>query len=197
MRKVSRDTILELTVKGLNKAQEKYLEWNGDTEGLSNGAEYVATTYIAETIGSSDEIGALYVEEHVKTLFKQYGKDKIPNDCRDGRVDIAIYLKNDTPLAIIEVKNNVSFEKKVGNDIERINCLLDEGIIQYGIIAFISEFEDKNLTQDDIEKHTIKIIKNSKPKDIKYKYYTEMFEPTPSYEGKSWGWSSVAILFHK
>lgn len=45
MLKVSRDKLLDSTIKGLNLAQEKYLLWSNDEQGVSTGAEYVLTTY--------------------------------------------------------------------------------------------------------------------------------------------------------
>lgn len=199
MAKISRDEVLELTIKGLNKAQQNYLKWTKDTEGVSQGAEYVLTTYIAESIGTSEDIGSLYVEEAINTLFEQYDKTLENKDkCRgDGRADIAIYLKNKLPLAIIEVKNNVNTLKKVDLDITRIECLIDEQIIEYGVVAFISEFEDENLAHTDIEKYTVDLIRKSNSKGLKYKYLTEMFEPSKSYDDKFWAWSSIAILFYK
>ena len=205
--KISRVEVLDLTLKGLNKAQNKYLEWTRDGEGVSNGAEYVLTTYIAESIGSSQKIGALYVEELIETLFESCDKkiDDILDSCRgDGRADIAIYLKNQWPLAIVEVKNNVNKMKKVDLDLERINCLIDQEIIEYGVVAFISEFEAKDLKQEDVENQTLKIIKKDnnfveyiKSNNLKYKFATNIFEPSKSYSDKCWSWSSIAILFYK
>lgn len=210
--KISRDEVLDLTIKGLNKkglnkAQNKYLEWTRDGEGVSNGAEYVLTTYIAESIGSSQKIGTLYVEEPIKTLFESCDKenDDIIDSCRgDGRADIAIYLKNQRPLAIIEVKNNVNKMKKVDLDLERINCLIDQDIIEYGVVAFISEFEKKDLKQEDVENQTSELLKIDndnnefiKSNNLKYEYLTNMFEPSKSYGDKYWSWSSIAILFYK
>ncbi|EDZ63641.1 hypothetical protein SMGD1_1994 [Sulfurimonas gotlandica GD1] len=203
MAKISRETILEATIKGLNKAQKKHLKWTNDEEGVSNGAEYVLTTYIAETIGDSEDIGSVYVEEHIKDLYEAVGK-KAPKEIEDysrkgGRADIAIYLKNKNPLAIIEVKNSVKNQEKVMLDITRIKQLLKDEVIEYGIIAFISEFQKPSITQQDVEKMTLDLIKNCRYgiDELQYKYMTDMFHPTEASNDSMWAWSSVAILFSK
>ncbi len=200
MAKMSRSKILELIIKGLNKAQKKYLNWTKDNEGISYGAEYILTTYVAESIGNSEEIGSLHIEKPIKELFIESEKEiqNSNDECRTtGKADIAIYLKNKLPLAIIEVKNNVDKIKKIALDIHRISCLIEQKVIEYGVVAFISEFEEKDLTIDDIEKQIINLIKENDLKELKYKYRIEIFSPSKSYEEYYWSWSSVSILFYK
>ncbi len=203
MAKISRETVLEATIIGLNKAQNAYLEWTNNSEGVSNGAEYVLTTYIAETIGSEEDIGSIYVEKSISALYDS--AKKTPNEIcildgrNNGRADIVLSLKNEQPLAIIEVKNNVNRNKKVAADIKRIRCLLQDEIIEYGIIAFITEYEEKNIDLSEVEKRTKKLIKlcRGDANDLQYKYRTEIFNPEESYGENLWAWSSVAILFSR
>lgn len=203
MAKINRKKVLEATITGLNIAQNQYLKWTNNNEGVSNGAEYVLTTYIAETIGDEVDIGSLYVEKSISALYTSANKitnKKCALDGRNnGRADIAIYLKNEQPLAIVEVKNNVNRNKKVAADIKRIRCLLQDEVIEYGIIAFITEYEEKNININEVEKRTKKLIKlcRGDADDLQYKYRTDVFNPEESYGENLWAWSSVAILFSR
>lgn len=206
MSKISRDKLLDATIKGLNLAQEKYLLWSNDEQGVSTGAEYVLTTYVADEVFNEYQ-DYLFVEKSIKEIIEDSGVSVDVNDNSllfarvDGRADIALYKKDNKPKAIIELKNRVNRIKLgIQEDIKRVESLVLNNVIEFGIIAFVTELEkNKEFQIEEFEKTIKKLMMQCKEQvpHLRYKYKYEIFEPEKTIYGTHWSWASCAILFSK
>lgn len=206
MARVSKDKILRATIKGLNIAQEKYLQWTNDKQSVGTGAEYVLTTYVADEIYKVYQ-DYIFVEKSIKEMIEDNSEH---NDINseifrfsriNGRADIALYKKSETPKAIIELKNRVSWlNLGIKQDIERIESLVVNNILEFGVVAFVTEIE-KN-TKFKMEVFEVKIKKlmlqcKKQVPNLRYKYRYEVYEPEHTIYDTHWSWASCAILFSK
>lgn len=206
MSKVSRDKLLDATIKGLNLAQEKYLLWSNDEQGVSTGAEYVLTTYVADEVFNEYQ-DYLFVEKSIKEIIEDSDVSVDVNDNSllfarvDGRADIALYKKDNKPKAIIELKNRVNRIKLgIQEDIKRVESLVLNNVIEFGIIAFVTELEkNKEFQIEEFEKTIKKLMMQCKEQvpHLRYKYKYEIFEPEETIYNTHWSWASCAILFSK
>lgn len=204
MARINRDKIIDATLEGLNIAQKNYLEWTNNENGISWGAEYVLTTYVAESVFKVYK-DYLFIERSIKQILKDAQFDKALEKSRpNGRADITLYSKTkngEKPKAIIELKNNVNrLNKGIKEDIERIEALINSNVIEYGAIAFVTEVEkNKEFDIEKIKKEMKEIaLKCKNYTDLHYKYKYKVSDPDKTeYNDTWWAWGSCVILFSK
>ena len=130
------------------------------------GPEYLITINVAEKIAKLS--GSKYITlEHSSALTIEdagaRGKGRLSRDIREhGKVDILLWWANDTPRAIIEIKNQIYSNEQYYKDIKRIKEFLKRApqlsSIQFGLFAFYDSAYDgkiksaKEKIQDKIDK---------------------------------------------
>lgn len=204
---VNRDKIMESILDGLELAQSNYSKWTNNRRGISSGAEYVLTTYVAQEINKiySDSI---YVEEKIDFLMKENNELQVTSEvlenCRStGKTDIALYKNINTEeekvIAIIELKNSVDrINKGIESDILRIMTLIDIGVIEYGIFAFNTEIEnEKKFNIEKTEEKMKKLVMTCKDiaPDLRYKYKFKVSSTEKTNYETYWSWGNGVIIF--
>ena len=145
---VPMEAFIKKTLSGIAKAQRDYEEWSGFW--LCQAPEYMLTMYIAKELWTVPGSKYLTLESNVKSTLEDaggMGRGKTSDDSRiGGRSDIVLWRSNDTPRAVIEVKNNVSDSAiEIKQDIERISTTLRKrgNSFQCGLIAFYTSRWDR------------------------------------------------------
>ncbi|WP_456341632.1 hypothetical protein [Thermovibrio sp.] len=141
--KVSMETIVDATLKGVATAWKKYYEITG--EWLRTAPEYYLTSKIFESLGKADVWVTL--EENMDNNITY------SNSCRPGRYprrltrnkkcDLSIWWKNGTLRGIIEVKvlRNSNYEP-LKKDVHRICDLLklrEDSTVQFGMVVVYTD----------------------------------------------------------
>lgn len=68
----------------------------------------------------------------------------------DGRIDLLLWWANDSPRAVVEIKNNVyNYKGQCEADIDRIANLLlmSNTTLQFGLFVFYSSADDRKIKQ--------------------------------------------------
>lgn len=179
---MKREEIANAIIKGMHKAQTKYLKWM-DGFSITGGPEYFLTVKIAEELDKLSDDFVPVLESSLRIATDNSGvKEKSKIRDSNGRGDIILYYK-DNPYSIIEVKrNHYKFDDECLSDIDRIcNILSHEKsntTWKNGYFAFIVEKDllEKNCTDidntivDNIKKlHNI--VKKKYPEQTKEYYY--------------------------
>ncbi len=142
-RRVPTKSIVAAILNGFIEAQNNYEKWSGGF-WLWQAPEYLISTSVAKCIFELD--GAKYITlENGSTAALQdagaKGKGRLPKAIREkGKVDILLWWGNDTPRAIIELKNQIYSTFQYRKDIERIGKFLkmnnNISSLQFGAFAF-------------------------------------------------------------
>jgi len=144
--------IVDRVIEGIGKAQRDYKKWSGD-ENLDNAPEYLITVSIAQSIAQLRlDNYFITLEGGVKGTLEScgaLGKGRIHRDMRaNGKFDIVIWWAGGTPRAVIEVKHNIWFFRRLRIDLQRIGETLkrksDNSTLQFGILAFYISCEGKD-----------------------------------------------------
>ena len=179
MNKISITSISIAIHKGIKTAWNDYYSWSGGL-WLNSAPEYVLTTYIASSLGKLKGPKFITLEENpdeALTIAGGRSRGKLAKDIRsDGRMDILLWWGNDTPRAIIEVKNNVFSFSKIENDVKRIVGILrkKESTFQFGAIAIYTDKSDntrndaKTLLENRID--TLKSNFKTHANNLQYSY---------------------------
>ncbi len=142
------DDVANKTLAGISKAQREYEDWTGGC-WLWEGPEYMVTTYIARQISTiNDRTFYLTLENNVRDGINEAGggRGRPRNDLRFyGKFDILLWWANDTPRAIIEVKNQVNGFSKIKDDVSRISAALSQqNTIRCGFIAYYTSKREED-----------------------------------------------------
>ena len=148
--RVPMEAFIKKTLSGIAKAQRDYEAWSGGF-WLWQAPEYMLTTYIAKELWTVPGSKYLTLESNVRRTLEDaggMGRGKISEATRpDGRSDIVLWWRsNDTPRAVIEVKNQVSDSAiEIKQDIKRISTTLRkrDNSFQCGLIAFYTSRRDR------------------------------------------------------
>lgn len=164
-------SITKAILNGFTEAQQTYEQMSGGY-WLWQAPEYFITSIIAKNILNID--GAKYITlEHGSSSAIENagakGPGRLPKDIREkGKVDILLWWGDQTPRAIIEVKNQIYSKDQYEKDIKRIKSFLarnsSESSLQFGVFAFYeSAFSSKNKTATEkIDDRISNIFNNSK-----------------------------------
>lgn len=198
---ISIKKLAEATLNGIDESMELYKKWSGG-EWLCNAPEYLITVKIAENIANYEGDELITMEDkvdYVLDLSEATEKGRKPNALRkNGRIDIVIWNKDETPRIIIEVKNNVYRLSKISKDIIRIYQMLkrnkNNSTLEYGIIAFyMSRHYERGNAKEKLKKQLTKIINDFKNEfdDISY---DEKIGDIVELNDKKDAWVSVALV---
>ena len=162
-----RNEIIRRTFQGIAEAQRNYKKWSGGCWALE-ASEYLLTTHIAQEIARIGANGPYITLEHnVREAIYDAGglpQGRPRNDLRlQGRFDILLW-NGDTPLAVIEVKNQVDGFNRIEKDALNICEVLRLPIsIQFGLVAFYIALPNKEIlvAKDRIENRTNAIVQSA------------------------------------
>lgn len=148
-RQIPINDIVNSVLEGYEFAQKEYEEMSGGW-WLWQAPEYFITSAIASKINRLN--GAKYITlEHGSTDALRNagakGRGRLPKDVREkGKVDILLWWVNDSPRAIIEVKNQIYAKDQYIKDINRIKAFLVRNnggsSLQFGIFSFYESAAD-------------------------------------------------------
>ena len=143
------EVVIKKTLSGIAKAQRDYEAWSGGS-WLWEAPEYMLTTYIAKELWTIPGSKYLTLESNVRSTLEDaggMGRGKISEAARpSGRSDIVLWRSNDTPRAVIEVKNQVSDSAtEIKQDVTRISTTLRrrDNSFQCGLVAFYTSRRDR------------------------------------------------------
>ena len=131
--------ITKKTLRGISKAQKDYEKWS--ELWLWQAPEYMITTYIAKEIATD-----YYVTLEQDAGELRPGPGKLPEDVRrkleGGRFDIVVW-DDDTPIVIIEVKNQPGGFSNLSGDVENICSMVKRGnSVQHGLVAYYAALKE-------------------------------------------------------
>ena len=160
------DDVACTTLYAISEAQKDYKCWTGGY-WLWKAPEYMITTYIAKHISAiKDRPFYLTLENKVRDAIDDAGGmgsgKESSTQRRGGKFDILLWWGNDTPRAVIEVKNRVRYFSDIETDVSRICDTLNRPKTKFrdGFIAYYTF--DKN------NKHTpVKCIVKEVAKEAK------------------------------
>lgn len=138
------ELVIKKTKRAISRAQNDYEKWS--QFWLWQAPEYMLTMYIAREIATiHDYTFYLTLENSVRGAMEDAGGKKTgrpPEALRQhGRMDILLWRANDTPRAVIEVKNGVDGFSPLKDDVNRICSILKKekgNKFQCGLVAFYS-----------------------------------------------------------
>ena len=143
MSRVSIDILVQKTLDGIRQAETDYHKWSNE-KNLFDAPEYFITTWIARKIRGLRNYELWVTMEHgIKDTVQQAnalrrGRPRARLQL-NGRYDIVIWRKNNTPRCVVEVKHRVTgYTEKVQSDVSRICEALskEKNKLQCGILAF-------------------------------------------------------------
>ena len=166
--------IIDKILDAIVKAQKDYVEWSGGY-WLWNAPEYMLNIYIAQKITGIDGVPYLTLESGMKSAMDDAGatgKSKLDGKIRpEGRCDILLWWADETPRAVIEVKNQISSVDAIKADLERISGTLqrnkENSSFECGVMAYYTSCRnsggrsaEKRLVNriDDIKKGAVKLL---------------------------------------
>ncbi|WP_143424264.1 hypothetical protein [Geoanaerobacter pelophilus] len=147
--RISIPSIINATLTGIKNAQTQYQVWTGGN-WLWQAPEYLITTNIAANISGIKGSKYITLENGASEAIEDAGakgRGRLPTDFREaGRVDILLWWADNTPRAIIEVKNQISGTDQYHHDLKRISSFLkrkpDVSSLQFGLFAFYDSAYD-------------------------------------------------------
>ena len=158
----ARTNIVKKTLRGISKAQKDYEAWSD--LWLWQAPEYMITTYIAKEIAPVSPYVTLEQNAGESTeAGGGVGKGKVSDRTRRklerGRFDIVVWKGDDTPIIIIEVKNQPMTFNQISGDVDNI-CRVLKGknnSLRYGLVTYYLGLVQKT-DAESAEKRTSRIV---------------------------------------
>ena len=158
----ARTNIIKKTLRAISKAQKDYEAWSD--LWLWQAPEYMITTYIAKEIAPVSPYVTLEQNAGESTeagggVGKGKVSDRMRRKLERGRFDIAVWGRDDSPIVIIEVKNQPMRFNQISGDVDNI-CRVLKGknnTFQYGLIAYYLGLERKT-DAESAEERTSRIV---------------------------------------
>lgn len=178
------DDIANKTLAGISEAQNKYEYWTGGC-WLWEAPEYMVTTLIAKHISAFEDIYTT-LEHNVRGALKDaggQGRGRPRKALRpDGKFDILLWRENGNPMAVIEVKNQVTGFSYIRADVSRICATLkrsntSRNTIRCGFIAYYTSLNNgkrkpaKKRVIDRVEGIAKKVEKFANDEGMNFKRY--------------------------
>jgi len=181
-RQISIDEIIDAVLSGIEKSHRQYEKWSGG-DWLWSAPEYLITANVANNIAKISGSKFITLENGSKSLIEDAGarrRGRLSKDIREkGRVDILLWYGNNTPRAIIEIKNFIYDYLQYEKDIKRIKELLNlnsnQSSLQFGLFGYCDSADSgkqKSASQKIIDK---RLRIENRAKDI----LSEGFSITP------------------
>ena len=136
MAQVTRERLLDAIIQGIKKAQQDYDKMS-DT-WVWQGSEYWITTYVARALWKVSGDGTVVVEGRSGAVHEEAGKRKKGRPlllAQNKRYDIVIYYKNESPRAVIEIKNQQG-NARVIDDVKRVIAALKTAQLNFGAVGY-------------------------------------------------------------
>lgn len=149
--------IVEAVLKGYENAQSEYENMSGGW-WLWRAPEHFITTIIAAQLHNLNRQNHITLEHGSTDTLRAAGaksRGRLSKNVREkGKVDILYWWGNDTPRAVIEVKNQIYSKEQYTKDINRIGAFLARNngtsSLQFGIFSFHESAADgKNKSAKD------------------------------------------------
>jgi hypothetical protein len=172
---------------------------------LWEGPEYLITIHVAENIAKLS--GSKYITlEHSSAQTVEdagaKGRGCLPRDIREhGKVDILVWWANDTPRAIIEIKNQIYSKEQYIKDIKRIKEFINRNTIlstiQFGIFAFYdSAYDGKRKSAKDKIQSKLKKIEKSVKEIVGINFRVEL-KTFKIHQIEENAWIAACVLIRK
>lgn len=183
-RQISINEIIEAILTGYTTAQVMHEQMSGGW-WLWKAPEYFITTSVAQSIFNLDSSKFITLEHGSTSALEDAGakgRGRLPNDVREkGKVDLLLWWANETPRAIIEIKNQIYSKEQYDKDIKRIRSFLQrnshKSSLQFGVFAFYESASSglRKTAEEKIVGRTNRIFENTKSMlgaDFKASLYT-------------------------
>lgn len=159
----ARTNIVKKTLRGISKAQKDYEAWS--TLWLWQAPEYMITTYIAKEIAPVSPYVTLEQNAGESTeagggVGKGKVSDRTQRKLERGRFDIAVWKDDDTPIVIIEVKNQPMRFNQISGDVDNICRVLKGKYLRYGLMAYYLGLVETDA--ESAEERTSRIVEEIK-----------------------------------
>ncbi len=178
--------IAKKTLGGISAAQKHYEYWTGGC-WLWEAPEYMVATHIAKHISNiENESFYLTLEHNVRGALKDaggQGRGRPRKALRpDGKFDILVWRGDGKPMAVIEVKNQVTGFSYIRADVSRICATLKRPnagryTIRCGFIAYYISLNDgkrkpaKNRVIDRVGRIAKKVEESANDKGMKFRRF--------------------------
>lgn len=154
------ELVIKQTLRTIAKAQQEYIKWT-DTDWLSDGPEYLATTTIAREVQKLDEVAYVTLENNVRSAIKDAGgttKGRLKRGFKiDGRFDVAVWNKQE-PRGLFEVKTRVWGYWNLRDDLVKLCTSLNKAKrVRWGLVAYFIACEDSKIKSGKSAKEWIEI----------------------------------------
>ena len=201
-RQIAITKVIDGVLDGFKESQKNYVAWSGGF-WLWQAPEYLITVTVAKKINEIE--GSKYITlEHGSTATLEdagaKGRGRLPIDIREkGKVDILLWWGNDTPRAIIEIKNQISSRIQYEKDFKRIRKLLErngeESSLQFGIFAFYDSAKNgpQKTAKEKISDKIDNIYRESK-KIMGNNFAITLYKTDIVEEVKDNAWGAACIL---
>ncbi len=167
---MAKDDVIKACLQGVKNAQVQYVDMAG--EWISWGPEYFITTHIAQALHKATGSKFVTVENGARNALEAAnatGRGRLHRDIRsEGRFDLLLWRANESPRAVIEVKNWVVSKSQYEPDLKRILEVLGRksaaNSISFGLFAFYTDADSssKNAAVDIIDSRMELILKNAR-----------------------------------
>ena len=142
-RQIPISSITTSILNGFVEAQKTYELMSGGF-WLWQAPEYFITSTVAKNIFNLEGSKFITLEHGSSNAIENAGakgRGRLSRDIREkGKIDILLWWANDTPRAIIELKNQIYSKGQYDKDIKRIKSFLErknsKSTLQFGVFAF-------------------------------------------------------------
>lgn len=192
-RSIPKLQIIESALEGIEHAHKDYQEWSGGW-WLWNAPEYLLTTYAAKSIASLSGPKFVTLEHSVAETVDAAGarrRGRLPEKMRsNGRADITVWWGNDTPRAVIEVKNRVHEIGRCIEDLDRLTKIQkrsDGSSLQFGLFSFYTEIAGNDANESsDLLTDRLNMLREQAEACIKGRLYLTEHRRPHHQDGCSW-----------
>lgn len=187
----------KLVLAGIDQAFKEYQRLTGG-EWLYAAPEYLTTVEVAKKVHSGLDHVRVDLERNVKKALdgaRAKRKGRAPGKLRsNGRFDILLYRKNESPWCAIEIKTGVWTAKALKSDIERLEKVLgyrgSGATLRCGAIGFYADRKDgkKLSAEQSLEKLWLNVKELADQclsgKSLKFKLHRSKFRSGDENDGR-------------
>ena len=132
---VSREKVFKAILGGIKKSQTDHYNMTGS--GMWEGPEYWITTYVGRSLWKLCGDGYVVLESGSNSTLDDAGRKsgRPPLVVKNKRYDIVLYFSNETPRAVIEIKNEQP-QKAVLKDVDRVVAALKSTELRFGAVGY-------------------------------------------------------------
>ncbi len=155
----TQQTVIDATIKGINKARENFLHWTNDRLYLSYAPAKMLSIHVAQEISKIKNAPEVFIDATISDILRCSLKDRKAfleymdkNSLSEGLFSITLDERfrhkddNDSiSRVIISIKNGIrNIKTEYLNEVTRICKMLnsskdEESTLEYGLIAFYTD----------------------------------------------------------